>query len=64
MTEDDRTSDRDIETDAILTTYGFLLEMAFSLICELRPEGQQEAFRRVKSFFLGTIERSPANPMR
>jgi hypothetical protein len=62
MTEDDRTSDRDIETDAILATYGFLLEMAFSLICELRPEGQQEAFRKMKSFFLDTIARSPADP--
>lgn len=58
----DRRSDRDIETDAILTTYGFLLEMAFSLICELRPEGRQAAFQRIQTSLLGMLERSPANP--
>lgn len=62
MSEPDRNAEPDIELDAILATYGFLLETAFSLICELRPEGQQEAFRRMKSFLLDTIERSPANP--
>jgi hypothetical protein len=40
---DRRQSDarRDIELDGTLAAYGFLLEMAFSIICELHPEGKQ-----------------------
>jgi hypothetical protein len=62
MTEPDPPPEPDIELDAILTGYGFLLEMAFALICELRPEGQQRAFRRIETSLRGMLERSPANP--
>jgi hypothetical protein len=54
--------DRDIEIDAILTLYGFLFEIAFDLICQLHPEGRQEAFRTIESSLLGMLGRSPANP--
>jgi hypothetical protein len=62
MTEADRSPERDIELDAILTTYGFLLEMAFSSICQLHPEGEREALRRIRASLQGMLERSPANP--
>ena len=54
--------DPEIETAAILNIHGFLLEMAFAFICELRPEGPQEAFRIIETFLLGMLERSLANP--
>jgi hypothetical protein len=62
MAEPDPNPERDIALEALLATYGFLLEMAFTLICELRPEGQQEAFRRIETSLLGMLERSLANP--
>ncbi len=62
MTEPDPNAERDIALDALLTTYGFLLEMAFAIICDLHPEGQREAFRRIETSLRGMLERSPANP--
>ena len=61
MTGPDPQAERDIELDAILSTYGFLLEMAFSIICDLHPEGQQEAFRRIETSLLRIIAKSPAD---
>ena len=60
MTEPD--PERDIALEALLATYSFLLETAFILICELRPEGQREAFRRIEASLLGMLARSPADP--
>jgi hypothetical protein len=63
MTEPpDRGPEPDIEIEAVLAAHGFLLEVAFALICELRPEGRQEAFRRIETSLLGMLGRSPANP--
>lgn len=62
MTEPDPKPAQDIELDAILAAHGFLLEMAFSVICGLHPAGQREAFQKIETSLLDMLERRPANP--
>jgi hypothetical protein len=52
----------DIELDAVVATNRFLIEIAFSIICELHPDGKEAAFRTIESSLRGTLKRSVANP--
>jgi hypothetical protein len=52
----------DVEIDAILAAHSFLLEMAFSIICEIHPEGKAGAFRTIESSLLDMLRRSVADP--
>jgi hypothetical protein len=52
----------DIELDAIVAVHGFLLEMAFSLICRLDPAGEQTAFRAIEGSILDMLRRRVADP--
>jgi hypothetical protein len=54
--------DPDIELEAALTLNRFLIEIAFSLICQIHPEGRQEAFQRIESSLLDILKRGVANP--
>ena len=53
--------EKKIELDGILAAYGFLIEAAFSVICELHPQGQFGAFQIIESSILGMVKRSNAN---
>jgi hypothetical protein len=53
--------DKEIELDGILAAYGFLIETAFSVICELHPKGKHGTFQIIESSILDMIKRSTAN---
>lgn len=52
----------DIDIEATLAAHGFLLERAFSLICQIDPTGKEVAFQKIEAFLLGITKRSVANP--
>jgi hypothetical protein len=54
--------DPDVELEAALTLNRFLIEMAFTVICQIHPEGQQAAFRTIESSLLDMLKRTVANP--
>ena len=58
----DREPSPDIELDAIVAVHGFLLEIAFTLICRLDPAGEQAAFRAIEGSILDMLRRTVADP--
>jgi hypothetical protein len=53
--------DKEIGLDGILAAYGFLIETAFSVICELHPKGKHGTFQIIENSVLEMIKRSTAN---
>ena len=57
----DPTPEKETELDGIAAAYGFLIETAFSVICELHPQGKLGAFQIIENSILGMIKRSIGN---
>jgi hypothetical protein len=53
--------EKEIELDGILAAYGFLIQTAFSVICELHPKGRHGTFQIIENSILDMIKRSTAN---
>jgi hypothetical protein len=54
--------DPDIELEAALALNRFLIEMVFTVICEIHPEGPHEAFQKIESSLVDMLKRTVANP--
>ena len=64
MTEPDPNPERDIALEALLVTYGFLLETAFALIASFVPRGNRRLSKELKLLCWKCLKDRQRIPMR